>query len=165
MVISNFAFISLGVIPNVTISNRHIRVHCIDFELDDDKLPPLIYVEDLSTNGTFLSSRYDQKGEYSRRLLLNQPFLVNNGDQIRLGDQTTCVFECFMKETPRSMTELQVLETKVSPLELLMVTTVKDYSISLQTILLQNGALGLEATLTSFWLFITKLHDKWLVKS
>jgi hypothetical protein len=114
MNLSNITFLSRGVLPHIEISNRHIRVHCIDFELDNDRLPPLIYVEDLSTNGTFLTMSSDEHDKPARKLELYRPFLVNNGDQIRLGNNVNCVFECFSNETPRTLTESQIAESKVN---------------------------------------------------
>jgi hypothetical protein len=159
VVVSNVAFTSRGVIPNMTISNRHIRIHCIDFELDHDQLPPLIYVEDLSTNGTFIIGSYDQKDENSRKLGLNHPLLVKDADQLRLGDHVTCVFECFMKDSPRSLTTIQLLEAKVRPLALSMITETDQDSTLLATTPSKTVVLGLEETRMSSWRFTAKRHS------
>lgn len=38
-----------------TISKRHVKFHCIVFEDDGQwSIPPLVYAEDVSTNGTYL---------------------------------------------------------------------------------------------------------------
>ncbi|QDS70159.1 hypothetical protein FKW77_006009 [Venturia effusa] len=67
-----------------TISNKHVHIHCIVYEEDETSgIPPLVYVEDLSTNGTFLT-RATQT--YERRLTRGQngTVLLCDGDQLRV---------------------------------------------------------------------------------
>jgi hypothetical protein len=74
-------------------------------------LPPLIYVEDLSSrNGTFLVINKDQERVLRAR---KGPYLISSGDKIRLGLHTTCIFTfCGSSMTPISLNDSQKLESK-----------------------------------------------------
>jgi hypothetical protein len=72
--------------------------------------PPLIYIESLSINGTFLKT-----GDYPEQRLKpkNGPILVNNGDVVRLALSTLCVFRfCGPDKPVVLLRESQLREVK-----------------------------------------------------
>lgn len=74
-----------------TISNRHLHIYAIDYASDNNFLPvaPLVFVEDLSTNGTILERLEDviDPGIPARLTKLSKhdgPILLNHGDKLRV---------------------------------------------------------------------------------
>jgi pheromone a factor receptor len=97
------------------VSNRHARVHCLEFECDGaPPLPPLVYVTDLSSNGTFLTNcgRLEDVSE-QRVDHKASPLLLRDGDILRLGGNTLCllIFEIEPTNVPR-LTKQQIQESK-----------------------------------------------------
>jgi hypothetical protein len=111
------------------VSNRHARVHCLEFECDGaPPLPPLIYVTDLSSNGTFLSRSGHFEDANEQRIDHKAcPVLLRDDDMLRLGGNTFCLltFATEPNNVPR-LTERQILESKAcqnwpSPLILILI--------------------------------------------
>jgi pSer/pThr/pTyr-binding forkhead associated (FHA) protein len=102
---------SRGVTPDKTVSDVHIRVYCLVYEPGQEApLPPLVYVEDMSSNGTWLEAT---GGDQTRTPLGSGPFLLNDGDILHLGKDTKCVFECKKTDASAfSMTPIQQREIK-----------------------------------------------------
>jgi hypothetical protein len=103
---------SRGEFEDPTVSNRHAKVHCLTFESDGGPpLPPLVYVIDLSSNGTYL---IDVGQEEEQRLdKKSVPRLLFENDVLRLGGNTYC-FLRFASEAVAvpQLTDIQVLESK-----------------------------------------------------
>lgn len=84
------------------ISNRHLHVHCILFdEKSASRIPPLVYVQDCSLNGTFVTfcdAEVDElAGEKSTEQRVRResgPFILNNGDCLRISPTITLCFKC-----------------------------------------------------------------------
>lgn len=91
-------------IDDVTISNKHVNIRCVQFDEDSTwGVPPIIYVQDLSTNGTYIEKSFvDEDGSQRlcRRHLVRAmsavPFL--DGEKIYL-NPTTGVFVELKMET------------------------------------------------------------------
>jgi hypothetical protein len=68
-----------------TISNKHLHFRCIIFEegSSEDEIPPLVYVEDLSTNGTYLT-RANAAAKEQRIYRREGKVLLASGDQLRV---------------------------------------------------------------------------------
>ncbi|KAF2669191.1 kinase-like protein [Microthyrium microscopicum] len=99
-------------ISDLTVSNRHIKVRCILFESEEANLPPIVYVTDLSTNGTFLT-RSDSDTE-ERLPFRSHAILLREGDELRLGARTLCTFHIDGPATSSiALTELQQRESQL----------------------------------------------------
>jgi pSer/pThr/pTyr-binding forkhead associated (FHA) protein len=81
---------SRGVTPDRTVSDKHLRVYCLAYDPNASSLPPLVYVEDSSTNGTWV----EVSGVMKRIGRGSGPVLLDDGDVLYLGAHTVCVFEC-----------------------------------------------------------------------
>jgi hypothetical protein len=81
---------SRGVTPDRTVSDKHLRVYSLAYEPGDSSLPPRVYVEDSSTNGTWV----EVSGVMTRIGRGSGPVLLDDGDVLYLGAHTVCVFEC-----------------------------------------------------------------------
>lgn len=94
------------VIDDPCISNKHLRVYTILFDRDNPgEVAPLVYVQDLSMNGTTWNDYQMGKGSGS--------FLLGHGDILKLTPDIYLVFQCegHVKETGFDM--LQKVEMKV----------------------------------------------------
>ncbi|KAI9777818.1 MAG: hypothetical protein M1835_005124 [Candelina submexicana] len=89
------------------ISNWHARIYSILFDggVEIDAVPPLVYVEDFSTNGTFWNGTLIGKG--------SAPKLLTHGDKLRVGPTTFHFFDCKSAFLPETLDELQQAEKKV----------------------------------------------------
>lgn len=71
-----------------TISNRHLKIYSIGYDDDSSSgIPPLVYAQDLSVNGTVLKRPKDDadpgKSHISQLLRKSgQPVLLSNGDEL-----------------------------------------------------------------------------------
>lgn len=73
------------IIEDPYISKRHIRVYTVVYENDDlDGTESLVYVEDLSQNGTYWNGSTIGRG--------NGGYLLSDGDVLRLSRLTTFTF-------------------------------------------------------------------------
>jgi hypothetical protein len=101
------------------VSQKHLHIHCIIFEDDPATgIPPLIYAEDLSTNGTFLSRslRDFPIGPEQRIGRKGGRVLLRSGDWLRISPTVTLRF-CYSSHVPMKtvsgLTGLQKRETTV----------------------------------------------------
>ncbi|KAJ9643076.1 hypothetical protein H2199_004599 [Coniosporium tulheliwenetii] len=87
--------------PDPTISNRHLRIHCIVYEEDSTAdVPPLVYAEDLSSNGTYLRRAGDvteQDGQPYGMLMgaRSGAVLLGHEDQLRMTPSLVLVYNSF----------------------------------------------------------------------
>lgn len=101
-----------------TISNRHLRIHCILYEeVADTGIPPLVYVSDLSTNGTYL-----KRGNADRAVVpvslshdisidrKNGAYLLTDGDQLRISKDVTLVYHSLIKSHQDELSNIQKQE-------------------------------------------------------
>jgi hypothetical protein len=84
--------------PDSTISNKHLRVRCVVFEEDlASGVPPLIYIEDYSTNGTTIdhgAAGVDDAEVSSRTLRKgSNAFLLTHGNYIHLSPKVSLHFQ------------------------------------------------------------------------
>ncbi|KAI9710820.1 MAG: hypothetical protein M1812_007369 [Candelaria pacifica] len=93
--------------PDPSISNWHAKIYSVLFNggADIDALPPLVYVEDFSANGTFWNGTLIGKG--------NAPRLLTHGDSLRLGPTTFHVFGFKPAVVPEPLDKLQETEQKL----------------------------------------------------
>jgi hypothetical protein len=89
-----------------TVSNKHLHFHCIIFEEggSEDYIPPLVYVEDLSTNGTYLSrANSDLPTAKERRMSRREgKILLSSGDQLRVSPTLALRFRYSRTVIPNS---------------------------------------------------------------
>ena len=100
-----------------TISNKHFRIYSVIYDPNSAEVEPLIYAEDLSTNG----SRWLPKLQCSEKpytIGRSNAFLLSDGDRILSSDGTKFTFisrssigEVSLKQEAN---EIQELEKKVS---------------------------------------------------
>ncbi|OOQ87102.1 serine/threonine protein kinase [Penicillium brasilianum] len=92
-------------LTNPYISNKHIRIYTILFDQDNlEDVPPLIYAEDLSMNGTFWNGYPMGKGKGSS--------LLSDGDILRVAGDTHIRFKSADPDTENKFTQLQQLEMR-----------------------------------------------------
>jgi FHA domain len=72
------------VFDDPTISNVHLKVYVIGFD-EEDSVSPLVYAEDLSSNGTYWNGTFIGRA--------NGAFLLSHGDEIRLSSTITLLFK------------------------------------------------------------------------
>lgn len=95
-------------ITNPFVSNKHVRIYTILFDQDDlDEIPPLVYAQDLSMNGTFWNGYRMAKGRGS--------FLLSDGDNLRVSVGVHIQFKSADPDKETNITQLQQLEMKVCP--------------------------------------------------
>ena len=73
---------------------------------DPSSTEPLIYAEDLSSNGSYWNGSLIGKG--------NGGVLLSDGDEIRISPRIVLVFEAAMKSADETVDNLHELEKKVS---------------------------------------------------
>ncbi|KAF2868529.1 kinase-like domain-containing protein [Massariosphaeria phaeospora] len=101
-----------------TISNKHLRIHCVLYEQDPVAgIPPFVYATDLSINGTHLKkSNAASADSQDYGILMGRrhgAFLLDHGDELRLSDFVTLVYNSREKieQKEASITPLQLKET------------------------------------------------------
>jgi hypothetical protein len=106
-------------IKDLSVSNRHLKVRCAQFESDTSILPPLVYVNENSLNGTFFR-RLDPSGhmiaDEQRLDRAKGPLLLRDGDEVRLGRYTLCRLQIDPGFSPNdnTLTDLQKWEYQVA---------------------------------------------------
>lgn len=94
------------VIDDPCISNKHLRVYTILFDQDNPgEVTPLVYVQDLSMNGTTWNDYQMHKGSGS--------FLLSHGDMLKLTPGVYLVFRCEQRVRQPGFDMLQKVEMKV----------------------------------------------------
>jgi pheromone a factor receptor len=83
--------------PDPTISNIHLRIHCILYEKDPvANIPPFVYATDFSTNGTYLKKCNEAcaSSQTDRGILMGKTnsFLLEDGDELRISNSLTLVY-------------------------------------------------------------------------
>ena len=104
------------VLDDMTISNRHLRIYSIIYDLNDLNIDPFVYAEDISTNGSrWLPKIRCPQMPYS--IGKNRAFLLSDGDRMLLNDHVSFEFSCTsIKRLPQTdqSNETQELEKDVS---------------------------------------------------
>lgn len=84
--------------PDATISNRHLRIHCILYEKSGaGEIPPLVYATDVSSNGTFLkrNNQACASSQQDRGILVTRKhgaFLLNEKDELQISESITLIY-------------------------------------------------------------------------
>ncbi|OKP00910.1 Meiosis-specific serine/threonine-protein kinase mek1 [Penicillium subrubescens] len=92
-------------ITNLFVSNKHVRVYTILFDQDNlGGIPPLVYAQDLSMNGTFWNDYRMGKDKGS--------FLLTDGDLLRVAVGIHVQFKSAGPDNENKFTQLQQLEMK-----------------------------------------------------
>jgi hypothetical protein len=101
------------------VSGKHVKVHSLLFEPGQGApLPPLVYVEDTSANGTLLEAA---GGRIRALSSSSRSVLLNDGDVLHLGEKTMCIFKCREANgIAFSLTPLQQQEIKARQALLLL---------------------------------------------
>lgn len=93
-------------ITNPFVSNKHVRIYTILFDQDNlEEIPPLVYAQDLSMNGTFWNEYRMGKGKGG--------FLLSDGDILRIAVGIHIQFKSSDPDNENKFTQLQQLEMKV----------------------------------------------------
>lgn len=99
--------------PDPTISNKHLRIHCILYEkAGNGEVPPLVYATDVSSNGTFLkkSNAACASSQSDYGLLMTRKhgaFLLDHQDQLRISDSVTLIYNDISEVTQSHLTSTQ----------------------------------------------------------
>ncbi len=93
-----------------TVSNWHAKFYSVLFDggPDIEAVPPLVYLQDFSTNGTFWNDNLIGK--------TSAPVLLTHGDRVKFGPTTLRFFEWKSAIAPEPIDELQKAERKVGAL-------------------------------------------------
>lgn len=93
------------VIGDPIISNKHVRIYTIIFDHENpEEVAPLVYAQDLSSNGTRWNNNWIEKS--------NGSVLLSDGDILTLSDHFHLVFRC-ETTTEEPFDEVQRMEIKV----------------------------------------------------
>jgi protein-serine/threonine kinase len=93
-------------ISNPFVSNKHIRIYTILFDQDNlQEIPPLVYAQDLSMNGTFWNDYRMGTGKGS--------YLLSDGDILRVAVGVHIQFKSADPDNENKFTQLQQLEMRV----------------------------------------------------
>ncbi|KAJ5495188.1 hypothetical protein N7539_000304 [Penicillium diatomitis] len=85
------------------VSSRHVRIYTVVYDAGDlENVPPLVYAEDLSTNGTYWNSHVMRKG-YASSLLCD-------GDTLEIAGHSQIQFKSAFASKGSQLTPLQQVE-------------------------------------------------------
>ena len=108
-IVPRFQLISASqhVVQDAVVSNKHFRVYTVIFDDDQsDGIPPLVYAEDLSRNGTYWNGSLIGKG--------NGGVLLSDGDTLRISTRIHYRFFQAVKQNEEQPFDLtQECEMKV----------------------------------------------------
>ena len=91
-----------------TVSCYHLKIYSITYDQSDfNDIKPLVYAEDLSTNGSYWNDSLIGKG--------NSGVLLSDGDRIRLSPRITITFHALINYDDAGLGELQQNELEVRP--------------------------------------------------
>ena len=94
-------------IDDPTISNRHLKVYSVIFDQNDQtNTEPLVYAEDLSSNGSYWNGSLIGKG--------NGGVLLSDGDEVRISPRVTLIFEAIANRAKEVLDSVQELEKRAS---------------------------------------------------
>ncbi|CAL5871977.1 uncharacterized protein PFLUO_LOCUS6234 [Penicillium psychrofluorescens] len=93
------------VIPNHFVSNKHLRIYTILYDREIlHEIPPLVYAQDLSLNGTLWNEYPMGRGKGS--------FLLSDGDTLRIAQGEYLRFNCARDNRPDPFSCLQRIEMR-----------------------------------------------------
>lgn len=93
-------------VEDPTVSNQHLRIYCILFEQEDaSEIPPLVYAEDLSSNGTYWNGSLISRG--------NGGVLLSDGDVLRISPCHSFRYNGAVPLPPTPRDKVQEREKKV----------------------------------------------------
>jgi len=102
------------------ISNKHLRFQCIVYDEDANlDVPPLVYVQNLSRNGTYIRSVrdcFDHSETFSGRLIgsNSSAVLLNDGDELWINPVIYIKYHSLAKQEGWTETDkVQQLEKRV----------------------------------------------------
>ncbi|KAF2747693.1 kinase-like protein [Sporormia fimetaria CBS 119925] len=103
--------------PDLTISNRHLRIHCIVYEDNPaSDVAPFVYVTDISTNGTRIRKANlgcsSSQGE-GLRMERGSTFLLDDGDELRLSRSVTLTYRSLVRPREAELTPIQEREKQM----------------------------------------------------
>ncbi|KAF2639016.1 kinase-like protein [Massarina eburnea CBS 473.64] len=83
--------------PDSTISNQHLRIHCVLYESDPvANVPPFVYATDMSTNGTYLKKFKEAcaSSQSDQGILMGKgsAFLLDDEDELRISESVTLIY-------------------------------------------------------------------------
>jgi protein-serine/threonine kinase len=94
------------VIPNHFVSNKHLRIYTILYDREIlHEIPPLVYAQDLSLNGTLWNDYPMGRGKGS--------FLLSDGDTLQITQGEYLRFNCARDNRPDPFSRLQRIEMRV----------------------------------------------------
>ncbi|KAF2446262.1 Pkinase-domain-containing protein [Karstenula rhodostoma CBS 690.94] len=102
--------------PDPTISNKHLRVHCIIYdESGTGDVPPLVYATDVSSNGTFLTKTNPAyaNSQASHGVLMTRKhgaFLLDDKDELRISETVTLIYHDMEPRSDSPLTPTQERE-------------------------------------------------------
>lgn len=101
------------------ISNRHLHLHCVVYDEDITLgIPPLVYAQNLSRNGTYFRSacgRIDDSESSLGRLVdrNSEPILLDDGDELWMGPNLCLKYHSLAKPETTAIDRVQELEKQV----------------------------------------------------
>jgi hypothetical protein len=103
---------------DLSVSNKHLHIHCIIFEEESASgIPPLIYAEDFSTNGTYLCNYLTREQMTEKRIdRKGGRVLLKKGDRLRIGSELILNFvyaSHHYDQASLGLNELQRRESRV----------------------------------------------------
>ncbi|KAF1850860.1 Pkinase-domain-containing protein [Cucurbitaria berberidis CBS 394.84] len=102
---------------DLTISRKHLRIHCILYEQDPvANIAPFVYATDLSANGTYLRKRSTKCTASQGPGILMGPnctFLLDDGDELRISDTVTLIYRPIKPVDEVKLTPIQEREQSV----------------------------------------------------
>ena len=94
---------SQWIVNDPRISNRHAKIYSIVFDQSQkDGIRPLVYAEDLSSNGTYWNGLFIGRGHGA--------VLLSDGDELRLSPKNILVFRTTVKGD--DVEEVSTIQTK-----------------------------------------------------
>lgn len=103
---------------DATISNKHLRIHCILYDKNGNgEVPPLVYATDVSSNGTYLKKNNAAcvDAQSGRAVLMTRKqgaFLLDDQDELRISDTVTLIYHTLEPTSESSLTETQKSEVQ-----------------------------------------------------
>lgn len=90
-----------------TVSNRHLKIYSVVHDLlSDSEIAPLVYAEDLSSNGSYWENSLIGRG--------NGAVLLSDGDKIRISPRICVFFRSIKKQVEEAIDSVCADETSVS---------------------------------------------------
>lgn len=118
--------VSQYVIEDPVISNKHLRIYTIIFDHENpEEIAPLVYAQDISSNGTLWNNNWIEKS--------NSSVLLSDGDILTLSGRFHILFQC-ATTTAEPFDRMQYMEMKVclsycwNMLKFLLISSPTDFS-------------------------------------